>query len=76
LCCDLRHCSQSVFGSGRALTLYKLDMQFRLFRHFVPVSVLLLVSSDTPLIAGTFYQLLSESQAGPPIAFAGQGAWH
>jgi sugar transferase (PEP-CTERM system associated) len=36
-------------------------MQLRLFRHFVPVSVVLLVSSDTLLITGAFYQLLSQS---------------
>jgi sugar transferase (PEP-CTERM system associated) len=44
-------------------------MQLRLFRHFVPVSVLILVSSDTLLITGAFYQLLSEAQFGPPIVF-------
>jgi sugar transferase (PEP-CTERM system associated) len=42
-------------------------MQLRLFRHFVPVSVLLLASSDALLITGAFYQLLSESGGGTPI---------
>ncbi|HEV2097882.1 MAG TPA: TIGR03013 family XrtA/PEP-CTERM system glycosyltransferase [Stellaceae bacterium] len=36
-------------------------MQLRLFRHFVPISVLLLVSSDALLITGAFYQILSYS---------------
>jgi precorrin-4 methylase len=42
-------------------------MQLRLFRHFVPVSVLLLASSDALLITGAFYQLLSQSEIGTPI---------
>src|SRR5246127_4297868 len=42
-------------------------MQLRLFRHFVPVSVVLLASSDALLITGAFYQLLSSSEAGTPI---------
>src|SRR5712692_6741801 len=42
-------------------------MQLRLFRHFVPVSVVLLVSSDALLITGAFYQLLSEAGIGTPI---------
>src|SRR6266478_9774718 len=42
-------------------------MQLRLFRHFVPVSVLLLATSDTLLFTGAFYQLLSESEFGTPI---------
>ena len=42
-------------------------MQLRLFRHFVPVSVLLLASSDALLITGAFYQLLSESELSAPI---------
>src|SRR6266436_5698917 len=50
----------------RVLTLLFV-MQLRLFRHFVPVSVLLLVSSDALLITGAFYQLLSESEIGTPI---------
>jgi sugar transferase (PEP-CTERM system associated) len=44
-------------------------MQLRLFRHFVPVSVVLLASSDALLITGAFYQLLSESEIRPPIVF-------
>ena len=42
-------------------------MQLRLFRHFVPVSVVLLASSDTLLITGAFYQLLAASEIGVPI---------
>ena len=42
-------------------------MQLRLFRHFVPVSVVLLASSDALLITGAFYQLLSASEIGAPI---------
>src|SRR6266478_6483244 len=42
-------------------------MQLRLFRHFVPVSVLLLATSDTLLFTGAFYQLLSESEFGTPF---------
>src|SRR6266478_1023661 len=42
-------------------------MQLRLFRHFVPVSVLLLATSDALLFTGAFYQLLSESEFGTPI---------
>jgi len=42
-------------------------MQLRLFQHFVPVSVLLLASSDALLITGAFYQLLSASEIGVPI---------
>ena len=42
-------------------------MQLRLFRHFVPVSVVLLASSDALLITGAFYQLLSASETGIPI---------
>src|SRR6266581_8087974 len=44
-------------------------MQLRLFRHFVPVSVVLLASSDALLITGAFYQLLSQSEIRPPIVF-------
>jgi len=36
-------------------------MQLRLFRHFIPVSVVLLVSSDALLITGAFYQMLSQA---------------
>src|SRR5438132_5616183 len=42
-------------------------MQLRLFRHFVPVSVVLLASSDALLITGAFYQLLSHSEVGTPL---------
>ena len=42
-------------------------MQLRLFRHFVPVSVVLLASSDALLITGAFYQLLSTSEIGVPV---------
>ena len=49
------------------------EMQLRLFRHFVPVSVVLLVSSDALLIAGAFYQLLSESEIGTPIVLGASG---
>jgi sugar transferase (PEP-CTERM system associated) len=44
-------------------------MQLRLFRHFVPVSVVLLVSSDTLLITGAFYQMLSQSGGTTPLVF-------
>ena len=43
------------------------EMQLRLFRHFVPVSVVLLASSDALLITGAFYQLLSHSEVGTPL---------
>jgi sugar transferase (PEP-CTERM system associated) len=42
-------------------------MQLRLFRHFVPVSVVLLASSDALLITCAFYKLLSHSEIGTPI---------
>src|SRR5689334_11996612 len=42
-------------------------MQLRLFRHFVPVSVVLLASSDALVITGAFYQLLSRSEIGTPF---------
>src|ERR1700749_4820319 len=42
-------------------------MQLRLFRHFVPVSVVLLASSDALLITGAFYQLISSSEVSIPI---------
>jgi sugar transferase (PEP-CTERM system associated) len=42
-------------------------MQLRLFRHFVPVSVVLLASSDALLITGAFYQLLSAPEISVPI---------
>ena len=44
-------------------------MQLRLFRHFVPVSVVLLVSSDALLITGAFYQMLSRSGGLTPLVF-------
>ncbi len=44
-------------------------MQLRLFRHFVPVSVVLLVSSDALLITGAFYQMLSQSGPTNPLVF-------
>ncbi len=44
-------------------------MQLRLFRHFVPVSVVLLVSSDALLITGAFYQMLSQSGGTTPLVF-------
>ena len=46
---------------------FQLEMQLRLFRHFVPVSVVLLASSDALLITGAFYQLLSHSEVGTPL---------
>jgi sugar transferase (PEP-CTERM system associated) len=48
-------------------------MQLRLFRHFVPVSVLLLASSDALLITGAFYQLLSTAETGTPIVLGAAG---
>jgi hypothetical protein len=48
-------------------------MQLRLFRHFVPISVVLLVSSDALLITCAFYQLLSEAQTGTPIVLGVTG---
>jgi sugar transferase (PEP-CTERM system associated) len=47
--------------------IFQFVMQLRLFRHFVPVSVVLLALSDALLITGAFYQLLSESGIGTPI---------
>lgn len=44
-------------------------MQLRLFRHFVPVSVVLLMSSDAILITGAFYQMLSQSEGSTPLIF-------
>ena len=37
-------------------------MQLRLFRHFIPISVVLLVSSDALLITGALYQMLSQAE--------------
>jgi sugar transferase (PEP-CTERM system associated) len=44
-------------------------MQLRLFRHFVPISVVLLVSSDALLITGAFYEMLSQSSGSMPLVF-------
>ncbi len=44
-------------------------MQLRLFRHFVPVSVVLLISSDAVLITAAFYQMLSQSNGTTPLIF-------
>jgi sugar transferase (PEP-CTERM system associated) len=44
-------------------------MQLRLFRHFVPVSVVLLVSSDALLITGAFYQMLSQTSGSAQLIF-------
>jgi sugar transferase (PEP-CTERM system associated) len=44
-------------------------MQLRLFRHFVPVSVVLLVSFDALLITAAFYQMLSQSGGRGPLVF-------
>ncbi len=44
-------------------------MQLRLFRHFVPISVVLLVSSDALLITGALYQMLSQSNENTPLIF-------
>ena len=49
------------------VNIFLFEMQLRLFRHFVPASVLLLATSDTLLFTGAFYQLLSESEFGTPI---------
>jgi len=61
--------ASAVSGAG-ALTLSSFEMQLRLFRHFIPVSVVLLASSDVLLITCAFYQLLSQAEAGAPIVFA------
>src|SRR5580698_4009524 len=50
-----------------SVNTFQFKMQLRLFRHFVPVSVVLLASSDALLITGAFYQLLSSSEVGTPI---------
>ena len=51
------------------LTKFQFEMQLRLFRHFVPVSVVLLVSLDALLITGAFYQMLSQSGGTTPLVF-------
>jgi hypothetical protein len=48
-------------------------MQLRVFRHFVPVSVVLLASSDILLITGAFYHLLSQAETGTPIVLGASG---
>jgi len=50
-----------------SVNIFQLSMQLRLFRHFVPASVVLLASSDALLITGAFYQLLSHSEIGTPL---------
>jgi sugar transferase (PEP-CTERM system associated) len=50
-----------------------IGMQLRLFRHFVPVSVVLLVSSDAMLITAAFYQMLSQSSGSTPLIFGVSG---
>ena len=52
---------------ARGVNTFQFEMQLRLFRHFVPVSVVLLASSDALLITGAFYQLLSQAETGTPI---------
>ena len=52
---------------ARSVNTFQFVMQLRLFRHFVPTSVVLLASSDALLITGAFYQLLSHSEIGTPI---------
>src|SRR5215831_6874400 len=51
----------------RRVNTFQIAMQLRLFRHFVPVSVLLLASSDALLITCAFYKLLSRPEVGTPI---------
>jgi len=53
----------------QGIYFFQRPMQLRLFRHFVPVSVVLLASSDVLLITGAFYQLLSGSEIHSPIVF-------
>ena len=50
-----------------SVNIFRFEMQLRLFRHFVPVSVVLLASSDALLITGAFYQLISSSEVSTPI---------
>src|ERR1700720_2466911 len=50
-----------------SVNTFQFEMQLRLFRHFVPVSVVLLASSGALLITGAFYQVLSSSAVGTPI---------
>lgn len=44
-------------------------MQLRLFRHFIPVSVVLLVSLDALLITAAFYQMLSQPGGNSGLIF-------
>jgi sugar transferase (PEP-CTERM system associated) len=44
-------------------------MQLRLFRHFIPISVVVLASSDALLITGALYQMLSQSNENTPLIF-------
>jgi len=44
-------------------------MQLRLFRHFIPISVVLLVSSDALLITGALYQMLSQAEDATLMVF-------
>src|SRR5487761_1241470 len=44
-------------------------MQLRLFRHFIPISVVLLVSSDALLITGALYQMLSQADDATLLVF-------
>src|SRR5215831_16123067 len=48
-------------------------MQLRVFRHFVPVSVVFLASFDILLMTGAFYQLLSQAETGTPIMLSASG---
>ena len=45
-------------------------MQLRLFRHFVPVSIVLLASSDGLLITAAFYQMLERPGVGSSVVRA------
>ena len=56
---------EKLLASG--VNTFQCEMQLRLFRHFVPVSVVLLATSDALLFTGAFYQLLSEAEFGTPI---------
>src|SRR5260370_15899005 len=50
-----------------SVNTFQFEMQLRLFRHFVPVSVVLLASSDALLITGALSQVLFSSEDGPPL---------
>ena len=47
------------------VNIFQFEMQLRLFRHFIPVSVVLLASSDALLITGAFYQVRPSSWGFP-----------